>query len=252
MTARPTTLKSVTKSFCMTFVVMAALLTWGSGAYASILVGTVVTPQTETVTEMNQLIADYNADFGASLPSATLLVDKLEGADAADFEQGNLALSDFDFYHQADAGGTSFNIFDEAVDFTPSTLGAADGFDSLDNPVFAFEQLSGPSFQYYVSKDGNLGWSLWFATDGLNPVYTDAGTGSSSLTGSGFTRGAITDGGLAYDPIKSAVSHISFYNAVPEPTSLTLVLLGGLMLMQRRRAGEMARRSQLVLHPRRG
>ncbi len=214
------------------FCAMASTLVWANGAHASILVGTIVTSGVETIPEINQLIADFNADFGASLPSVISLLDKIEGQNSADFTEGNLALSDFDFYHQDDGGATSVDIFDATVDFTASTLGVADGFDTLDNPVFAFEQLSGPSFQYYVSKDGNLGWSLWAPMSGINPAYTDSAVG-------GFTRGNINDDSLDYDPITRGVSHISFYVAIPEPGSLILVGvmaigLGGCRLWRRR------------------
>jgi len=184
-------------------------------SYASLLVGTVVTSGVETIPEINQLIASYNADFGASLPIVTAPLDKIEGQNSAFFDDGVFQLSDFEFYHQDDGGSTSLDIFDATVNFAASSLGAAAGFDTLDNPVFAFEQLSGPSFQYYVSKDGNLGWSLWAVMSGINPAYTDSGVG-------GFTRGNINDDSLAYDPINHGVSHISFYTATPEPSSLVL------------------------------
>jgi hypothetical protein len=206
------------KSLPVLFAVWGALL-WANPSSGSLLVGTVVTSEVETIPEINQLIADYNADFGASLPSVVALLDKIEGQTAADFTEGNLALSDFDFHHQDNSGTTSVNIFDATVNFTASTLGVAAGFDTLDNPVFAFEQLSGPSFEYYVSKDGSLGWSLWAYMSGINPAYTDRANG-------GFTRGGISDNSLDYDPITRAVSHISFYTAdsvVPEPGSLILL-----------------------------
>ena len=178
------------------------------------------------ISQLNELIDDYNSDFNTSLPQVQELLDKLEGQNAADFQEGNLELSDFNFYEQDDNGTTDVDVFDEMVDFSSSTLGAADGFDTLDNPVFAFEQLSGPSFDYYVSKDGVAGWSLWSAMPGINPLYTDAGTGDSSITGSGFTRGNINDNSLDYDPIIGGVSHITFYVAIPEPASIGLVLIG--------------------------
>lgn len=195
------------------------VILWASVTEASLLVGTVVSSSAETIPEINQLIADYNTDFGASLPLVNTLLDKIEGDTSADFENGNLALSDFNFYQQDDDGATSVNIFDATVDFDSSTLGPADGFGTLDNPVFAFEQLSGPSFTYYVSKGGNLGWSLWAYMSGMNPAYTDRGNG-------GFTRGNINDNSLDYDPANRGVSHISFYTAVPEPSSGLLLVLG--------------------------
>lgn len=213
---------------------MAVMLS-ASGARASILVGTFVTPQVEMISQLNDLIDDYNSDFGASLPSLLELLDKLEGQNSADFQEGNLELSDFDFYEQDDSGATDVDIFDETVSFSLSTLGLADGFDTLDNPVFAFEQLSGPSFAYYVSKDGVSGWSLWSAMPGINPSYTDAGTGASSITGSNFTRGNITDNSLDYDPITGGVSHITFYSAIPEPSTVLLLAMGlGCLAITRR------------------
>jgi hypothetical protein len=50
---------------------------------------------------------------------------------------------------------------------------------------------------------------------GINPAYTDNEE-------DGFTRGNINDDSLAYDPINSGVSHISFYGETPEPSSLVL------------------------------
>jgi hypothetical protein len=210
--------------FCLTLLGLPS-----EGARAATLIGTIVTSGVETIPQMNQLIADYNADFGALLPPVVALVDKLEGQDAADFTEGNLALSDFQFYQQDNGGSTSLNLFDATVKFTTSTLGSTAGFDTLDNRVYAFDQLSGASFAYYVSKDGALGWSLWVPTASINPVYTDAGTGSSSITGSGFTRGSTTNNSLDYDPITNGVSHISFYDindplVVPEPASLLLTI----------------------------
>jgi hypothetical protein len=221
------------------YVVCAAAVTLliANCTYASTLIGTVVAPSVESISEMNDLIDDYNSDFSASLPPVDSLLDKVEGQSAADFTQGNLALSDFNFFYQDDTGtDLSLSVFDSSVDFTLSTLGPLDGFDTLDNPVHAFEQLSGPSFTYYVSKDGNLGWSLWLAMDGVNPVYTDAGTGFDSITGTDFTRGDITDNSLAYDPISSGVSHISYYTAtMPEPSTLLLGALASVGLLVRRR-----------------
>ncbi len=215
MTRRLNTLTNWRKPLRVLYSLSFVLL-WMNATQASLLVGTIATSGVETIPEINQLIDDYNADFGASLPSVISLLDKIEGQNSADFTEGNLALSDFDFYHQDDGGATSLDIFDATVNFTASTLGVADGFDTLDNPVFAFEQLSGPSFQYYVSKDGNLGWSLWASMNGINPAYTDSAVG-------GFTRGNINDDSLDYDPISRGVSHISFYVAIPEPNSLILL-----------------------------
>ena len=214
---------------------MAAAMLGAPSAQASILIGTVVAPQVETIAQINQLIDDYNSDFNASLPNVQELLDKIEGESSADFEGGNLELSDFDFYQQDDNGTTEVEIFDENVSFSASTLGPADGFDTLDNPVFAFEQLSGPSFDYYVSKGGKSGWSLWSAMPGINPAYTDAGTGDSSITGSDFTRGNINDDGLDYDPVKGGVSHIAFYTAIPEPSAWCLAVLSLLARAGRRR-----------------
>ena len=231
-----TNIRRHTTRVLITICAMAASMLSAHDARASILVGTVVAPQAETIAEINQLIDDYNSDFGASLPQVQERLDKIEGQDAADFEEGNFELGDFDFYEQDDNGTTDVDIFDATVDFSPSTLGPADGFDSLDNPVFAFEQLSGPSFEYYVSKGGVNGWSLWSAMPGINPAYTDAGTGDSSITGSGFTRGNISDNGLDYDPATGGVSHISFYTAIPEPSTWCLAVLSLVALAGRRRA----------------
>ena len=208
---------------------VAAVLLGTSSVDASILVGTFVNSGVESITKIQQLINDYNTDFGASLPDVGSLVDKIEGdTGAADFEGVNLVLSDFSFYDQDNSGGTGLDIFNAAqVKFSLSGLGW--NFNLPDLNVRAFEQLDGPTFDYYVSEDGVNGWSLWTAMDGLNPVYTDAGTGDSSITGSGFTRGVITDVNLDYDPIKNGISHISFYSSstevIPEPT--TIVVWGG-------------------------
>ena len=207
---------------------MAAAMLSAPGARASILVGTFVTPQVETISQLNDLIDDYNSDFNTSLPNVQEFLDKIEGQNSADFEEGNLELSDFVFYEQDDSGTTDVDIFDETVSFSLSMLGPADGFDTLDNPVFAFEQLSGPSFGYYVSKDGVSGWSLWSAMPGINPSYTDDNE-------NGFTRGNINDDNLDYDPITGGVSHISFYTAIPEPSAVLLLAMGlGCLVITRR------------------
>lgn len=78
---------------------MAAAILSASDARASILVGTFVTPQVEMISQLNQLIDDYNSDFGASLTHVQELLDKIEGQNSADFQLGNLELSDFDFPH---------------------------------------------------------------------------------------------------------------------------------------------------------
>jgi hypothetical protein len=219
----------------MAVCTMAAAVLFAPSAQASILVGTFVKSQAETITEINQLIDDYNSDFNTSLPNVLERLDKIEGQDAADFEEGNLELGDFDFYEQDDAGATDVDIFDENVSFSASTLGPLDGFDTLDNRVFAFDQHSGPSFEYYVSKGGKTGWSLWSVMPGINPAYTDAGTGDSSIIGSDFTRGAISNNGLEHDPATSGVSHISFYASIPEPSNWCLALLSLAALAGRRR-----------------
>lgn len=212
--------------------VVASILLLAGSADASILVGTFKESTVETITKINQLIDDYNTDFSASLANVLLLVDKVEGQSSAAFNQGNLELDDFDFFTQDDNGSKTVSIFDATVKFNASLLSSSVGFDNLDAPVQGFEQLSGPSFEYYVSKDGNDGWSLWASMSGFNPVYTDAGTGDSSITGSGFTRGDISNTSLAYDPIRGGVSHISFYTTaeeiIPEPASW--VVFTGLFL----------------------
>lgn len=246
------------RTFCRgsTFALAACLILAMAGpANASLLIGTFVESQAESIEKINQLIADYNDDFGTSLPLVHPLgfVDKIEGQDSASFIAGFYELSDFIFYEQMD-GGTDriVDIFDEEnVEFEVSDLGLTAGFDTLDNPVQGFElsdSFDGFPFQYHVSKDGKLGWSLWLAMDGFNPAYTDLGTGASSIVGSGFTRGDITDSSLAYDPIKNAVSHISFYSifaVAPEPSSLMLLFGGAASLVGFRLAGSRRRSRRL-------
>lgn len=215
-------------------------LLFSGASHASILVGTVVTSRTENIADINNLITSYNTTFGASLALVVNFQDKIEddGSSAgASFTNGFYQVSDFTFYKQDDAGPTQVAIFDNpAVDFSVSTLGTGGGFDSIDNPVQGFQQHSGANVEYYVSKDGNLGWSLWYATSGFNPYYTDSATG-------GFTYGSTADDALAYDPIKNAVSHLSFYSAggggnVPEPGTFAIWSLVGLtaaMFHRRRR-----------------
>jgi hypothetical protein len=213
----------------------AATLLTANCAFATILVGSESTPGVETIPEMNALIDAYNTDFGASLPQVVSLLDKIEDIKdpngvviGADFIEGNLVLGDFNFFQEDLGGGISLDIFDSiGHKFSPSNLGP-DGFDTLDENVHAFEQLSGPSSTYYVSKDGKKGWSLWVSMDGVNPVYTDQFAG-------GFTRGDISDNSLAFDPAKGGVSHISFYTAVPEPGTLLLGALASLGMLLRRR-----------------
>jgi hypothetical protein len=210
------------------FVVL--VLFWAGTANASILVGTAVIPSVEKIDVMNDLINDYNIAFSASLPNVAGTtadpkgflgrIENIGGSGIADFVNGLLTYSDFNFYQQDNGGGTELNIFDEC----PEKF--MEGFGDEDKNVRAFD-LNGtdtPSFQYYVSKDGFAGWSLWtYQDDGLNPVYTDSGV-------SGFTRGDISNTGLAYDPIKHGISHIGFYttydvSTIPEPSSL-LVFVG--------------------------
>jgi hypothetical protein len=203
--------------------------------FATTLVGTVVTTSVETIPEMNALIVAYNNDIPASLPLVTSLLDKLEDAadpnDGAIFEMGILDPNDFNFYVEDNSGTTVIDVFD-ALDkgYSPSTLGE-DSFSTVDENVQAFEQLSGDSSTYYVSKNGNAGWSLWISMAGVNPVYTDK-------AGGGFTRGEISDDSLAFDPApQGGVSHISFYNPVeiPEPGTLLLGALASLGMLLRRK-----------------
>lgn len=219
---------------------LALMLLFASTSHASILVGTVVTSRTENIGDINNLITSYNATFSASLPLVVNFQDKIEddGSSAgASFINGFYQVSDFTFYQEDAAGPTQVAIFDNpSVDFSVSTLGSGGGFDSIDNPVQGFEQQSGPNVEYYVSKDGRLGWSLWYATSGFNPYYTDSAAG-------GFTYGSTTDDTLAYDPITSGVSHLSFYSSggsgvVPEPGTFMIWSLAGLsaaMFHRRRR-----------------
>lgn len=207
------------------------------------LIGTIVKAPAETIIEINTLIDDYNADFGTNLPHVVLLVDKL---DNGSFINGTYSNSDFDWYEQDDNGNVSVDIFDAFDDGTTdnSVKFTSWNVTGFNNPVLAFEQKSGPTVEYYVSKDGNKGWSLWLAMAGMNPFYTDEGVGSSSITGSGFTRGSISNTSLDYDPIKNSVSHLSFYrsaggdNVIPEPGTVAIwsvLALAGLAIIRRRK-----------------
>lgn len=227
------TLKSTAFALTLSFLFL-------GGSHASILIGTLVTPQTENIGSINNMITSYNTNFSASLPLVVNFQDKLEddgSSAAASFQNGFYQVADFTFYEQDDAGSTQIAIFDNlSVGFSTSMLGNGEGFDTIDNPVQGFQQRSGESVEYYVSKDGNLGWSLWYATSGFNPFYTDSAVG-------GFTYGSTTNDSLAYDPIKSGVSHLSFYSSggsgdVPEPGTITiwsLVGIGAFALHRRRR-----------------
>jgi hypothetical protein len=202
--------------------------------FATTLVGTVVTQQAETILEMNALIDTYNTDFGASLPQVTSLLDKLEDVsgdpnDGIVFQNGVLDPNDFIFFAEDDLGTTGLDVFDELDKrYSQSTLGV-DTFSSLDENVQAFEQLSGPSSTYYVSKGGADGWTLWLSMSGVNPVYTDQAKPS-------FTRGEISNQSLEYDPAKGGVSHLSFYaTAIPEPGTLLLGAFASLGMLLRRR-----------------
>ena len=171
------------------------------------------------------VIAAYNTDFTASLPLVSSQIDKLEGETVAAFEQGNLSLSDFDFFQQSNGGATTIDIFDMTPEEFVSWNPAIDGFDTIDNPVLAFQRTGGPSFGYYVSKNaGNF--SVWIPESlGLNPSYTDeAGT-----------RGDISNNSLTYDPKNNGTSHISFYLAVPEPLSFFGVVVAAIVLIVHRR-----------------
>lgn len=203
-------------------------LFWAGPAGAGILVGTFVESEVETIAKINILIDEYNDEFTALLPNVQQLVDKIEGMETADFTEGILSLSDFDFFQRDETSPTvNHMIFDTSVGFVASSLGSS-GFDPIDNAVLGFEQLSGFAFDYYVSKNGMDGWSLWTKMDGFNPVYTDVGTsGSNSHDGTGFTRGDVGVNTLAFDPINGGVSHISMYTSsadviVPEPSSIVL------------------------------
>ena len=215
-------------------------------AQATILVGTVVSSKTETVTEINNLIDTYNTAFSENLDHVNFLVDKLEDQDAEDPDAGAIFVNstfvaqDFNFY-QANPDGTpdiTQLIFDASVGFDNADL-VSEGF-FLDNPIFGFEQLAGPTFDYYVSKSGRGGWSLWLAAEGFNPSYTDSDV-------DGFTLGVTTNQSLEYNPISNGVSHISFYSTgtsggpvtnIPAPATLALLGVGLLVV------GRMSRRSR--------
>ncbi|PHR89732.1 MAG: hypothetical protein COA78_35630 [Blastopirellula sp.] len=246
------------------FGAIASVLLLAGTANAGILVGTVVKSQTETIAEMNALIHNYNTVFSADLPDIGVFLDKIEDTkDQNDISTGSqfinnqFLFTDFNFYVESGNTGTkSVDIFNTEVHFNASTLALGIGFDTVAKNVQGFEQNSGPTFEYYVSKDGKKGWSLWTYMDGFNPFYTDLGIIDnnnnpskslylSSLTTvdggldllpaddsvTGFTRGPITDGSLAYDPIVNSVSHLSFYTAelpddpdtvIPEPATMAI------------------------------
>ena len=249
------------------FSAFVTVLLLASTAHASILVGTVKTSNTETITEINQLITEYNARFGATLEQVVIQIDKLEDTKdgsgniiGADFVTGNLSLDQFDFYQESGANIVrTESVFDADVTYANSALGgttAANSFNNIDANVFGFVQQTDVEHvlvDYYVSKDGPLGWSLWAVADGFefNPVYTDSGdnggnvsipdayTPSSTDRDGTWTQGdstLLTTTGL-YDPIKNAVSHLSFYGTddnivvlppipVPEPSALAIWGLG--------------------------
>lgn len=194
---------------------------------ASILIGTTSATATENITQINILIDNYNSDFGTSLPHVAIFVDKIEDGTGGrgEFINGQYSVSDFTFYAQDDGGAVDVNIFDQTPEtFSLSDLGQVlgdNGFDSIDTNVQAFEQLSGPSVEYYVAKSGRS-WSVWLAMDGINPFYADSSR-------NGYTRGPISDQQLAYDPVKNGVSHLSFYRSagggtgtIPEPASVAI------------------------------
>lgn len=225
----------------LSFVLFAILLVNNNTSNASILVGTLVTPKSEQMSQVNDLITSYNANFNADLPTVTIFQDKLEddgSANGAGFINGYYQVSDFTFYKQDDGGSLSASIFDDtSVNFSLSNMGTGGGFDSIDNPVQGFTQLSGTAVEYYVAKDGALGWSLWYAGSGFQPFYTDSAV-------NGFTYGSTSDTSLAYDPITSGVSHLSFYSSganpsqVPEPASFiiwSVAGLSGVLCCRRRR-----------------
>lgn len=212
-------------------------IAFASTAHASILVGTIGSSNPKpSITSINGLIDDYNNDFGTSLAHVDGLIDKLEGGG---WENGVYSSSDFDFFKKISSGTAdrTVDIFD-----TPNVK-----FESISNPI-GLERPAGfetdiDSFEYYVVKDGNKGWSLWLSMDGFNTAYIDSAT-------NGFTRGAITNTNLDFDPIYKGISHISFWNAgddsggsgaIPEPSSvltfagIALCAFGGRVWRQRRR-----------------
>jgi hypothetical protein len=183
----------------------------------------------DTLTGVNTLITNYNIAFGASLNQVVVLVDKIEDAPSnlgTIWTNGNLNSGDFEFFQQTNGAGVDGkNIFNRNgandVHFDNSALAGGanflNSFSGVDNGVLGFKYNGPQQFQYYVSKNAT-GYSLWtfMPGGGLHPVYQDD-------TSDGATRGDISNVNLMYDPVKNAVSHISFYSAVPEPTSLVLV-----------------------------
>ena len=200
-------------------------------AEGSTLVGTVQESANPDIGDLNPLISTYNTDFATSLPQIQVEIDKIEDQlGVATFQQANLSVDDFDFFAQDDLGSKSVFIFDATVKF--GELVGAFSFDDLDNPVQGYEWTSGSpqSYDYYVSKDGELGWSLWYAGNGFNPAYTDSAA-------DGFTRGNTSDDSLSYDPITRGISHIAFFSSIPEPSTLALLCVGvfGFLTYTRRR-----------------
>jgi hypothetical protein len=213
----------------LVFLFAGMLSVFGSAKADTILVGTVVDASVEeigtptTPGTINYLIDQYNSYSPASLPYVLSKVNKLdETADGSPiFENGSFDFDDFKLYKTATAstGTRQLSIFNNSDQWF-------EDWDFTAGNVLAFEQITGPSFDYYVSKDGNLGWSLWTHMPGaLNPVYTDSGVED-------FTRGAISDNGLDYDPIGNEVSHLSFYTSVPAPSAIAALLgMGALGLI---------------------